>query len=297
MLNLIYDSGWKEIIELYLPQFLDFFYPALHSLIDYNKSYTFLDKELSKIIPASETGRKTVDKLVQVFYKNGEEKWILLHIEIQSQGEKDFAKRIYAYNYRILDRYKKDVISMVILGDTDKKFRPNKFEIKYPGFKLSFEYTIVKLIDFIGKEKQLEKSKNPFGIITLSHLHNIISGKDYEKKYIFKVSVVKRLYTQGFNKTDILNLYRFIDWVITLPQELDEKCTQEIFEFEEGLKMPFITTAERIGLKKGKLDAAKNMVKKGFDFKTIKEITGLSQRELKKELSIARKPNTLNAIY
>ncbi len=293
MLNLIYDSGWKEIIELYLPQFLDFFYPALHSLIDYNKSYTFLDKELSKIIPASETGRKTVDKLVQVFYKNGEEKWILLHIEIQSQGEKYFAKRIYAYNYRILDRYNKDVISMVILGDTDKKFRPNKFEIKYPGFKLSFEYTIVKLIDFIGKEKQLEKSKNPFGIITLSHLHNIISGKDYEKKYIFKVSVVKRLYTQGFNKTDILNLYRFIDWVITLPQELDEKCTQEIFEFEEGLKMPFITTAERIGLKKGeksgirkgiekgKLEVAKNLKKLGIDISTIKEGTGLSEQFIK----------------
>ncbi len=122
-----YDSGWKEIIELYLPQFIEFFYPEINKLIDYSKGYEFLDKELSKIIPSNKTGRKAVDKLVKVYYRNGEEKWLLLHIEIQSQYEKDFACRIYKYNYKIFDRYNRDVISMVILGDTNKSFRPNKF--------------------------------------------------------------------------------------------------------------------------------------------------------------------------
>ena len=101
-----YDSGWKEIIELYLPQFIEFFYPELNKLIDYTKGYDFLDKELNQIIPSNETGRKAVDKLVKVFYRNGEEKWLLLHIEIQSQYEKDFARRIFIYNYKINRLYR-----------------------------------------------------------------------------------------------------------------------------------------------------------------------------------------------
>ncbi len=290
-----YDSGWKEIIELYLPQFMEFFYPELHRLIDYNKGYEFLDKELSKIIPASETGRKAVDKLVQVFYKNGQEKWILLHIEIQSQQEKDFAKRMFIYYYRIFDKYKKDVISLVILGDSNKKFRPNKFEIKYPSFKLSFEYKIVKLTDFIGKEKQLEKIKNPFVIIVLSHLKTLEAGNDLNKKYIFKLSLVKKLREKGFDKQDIYNLHKFIDWLIQLPDNLEQQFAEDIIKFEEVNKMPLMLTVERLGIKKGKLegklegklDDAKKMIKKGFDFKTIKEITGLSQKVLKKELSFA----------
>ena len=155
-----YDSGWKEIIELYLPQFIEFFYPELNKLIDYTKGYDFLDKELNQIIPSNETGRKAVDKLVKVFYRNGEEKWLLLHIEIQSQYEKDFARRIFIYNYKILDKYKnRDVISLVVLGDTNKSFRPNKYQIKYPDFELLFKYRIIKLIDYIGKEKELEKNR------------------------------------------------------------------------------------------------------------------------------------------
>ncbi len=46
-------------------------------------------------------------------------------------------------------------------------------------------------------------------------------------------------------------MYKFIDWLVSLPEELSEKFNDEILKYEEEKKMPYITTAERIGVKKG----------------------------------------------
>jgi len=50
---------------------------------------------------------------------------------------------------------------------------------------------------------------------------------------------------------DILNLFRFIDWVMGLPEALEAALWQEITEYEEAQRMPYVTSVERIGIKKG----------------------------------------------
>lgn len=102
-----YDSGWKEIIEIYFKQLLEFYYPALDKIVDHTKGYTFLDKKLTQILRTSKIKNREVDKLVKVYLKNGKEQWILFHIEIQSQKATDIAKRMYIYNYKIFDKYEK----------------------------------------------------------------------------------------------------------------------------------------------------------------------------------------------
>ncbi|NEP60193.1 MAG: hypothetical protein F6K31_24855, partial [Symploca sp. SIO2G7] len=42
-------------------------------------------------------GRRAVDKLVKVWRKTGEEQWVFLHIEVQSQYDTDFRERVYIY--------------------------------------------------------------------------------------------------------------------------------------------------------------------------------------------------------
>lgn len=68
-----YDSPWKEALEVYFERFVAFFFPSIHADIDWNRGREFLDKELQKIAPEAATGRRTVDKLVKVWRKNGEE--------------------------------------------------------------------------------------------------------------------------------------------------------------------------------------------------------------------------------
>lgn len=75
-----YDEGWKEIIETFFPQFLCFFFPQIARGIDFGKGYAFLDKELGRISKKGLSGRR-VDKLVRVYRKDGDEQWLLVHIE------------------------------------------------------------------------------------------------------------------------------------------------------------------------------------------------------------------------
>ena len=81
------DSAWKDIIEVLLEEFLEFFFPKIHGSIDFSKGYTFLDKEFQKILTTSETGKRYADKLVKVYLVSGEEKWLLVHVEVQGYRE------------------------------------------------------------------------------------------------------------------------------------------------------------------------------------------------------------------
>ncbi|MBE2202596.1 MAG: hypothetical protein IAE79_28550, partial [Anaerolinea sp.] len=70
-----YDSPWKEVIEQFFPQFMLFFFPQVYAAIDWSKGYTFLDKEFQKVTRDAQTGKRYVDKLVQVYLLNGQETW------------------------------------------------------------------------------------------------------------------------------------------------------------------------------------------------------------------------------
>ncbi len=143
-----YDSGWKEVIENYFQDFLLFYFPHVHKDIDFSKGIEFLDKEFNKIVKASEEKKRYTDKLVKVYLKTGEEKWILIHIEVQGAYEKGFERRLYVYNYRIFDRYNQEVITLVILTDEDEDYRPDVYEVKRWGFEHRFKFPMVKLTDY-----------------------------------------------------------------------------------------------------------------------------------------------------
>lgn len=123
-----YDSGWKEVISLYFKDFIKFFFPDIYDEIDFEAGFEFLDKEFNKIVKDSTEKKRYVDKLVKVYLKSGQEKWLLIHIEVQSDYEKEFAQRLYIYHYRISDRFNKEVITLAILTDKNKNYRPNIYK-------------------------------------------------------------------------------------------------------------------------------------------------------------------------
>ena len=55
--------------------FMYHFFEKEAKQIDFERGYTFLDKELNTILPESETRNRRADKLAKVWLKNGEEKW------------------------------------------------------------------------------------------------------------------------------------------------------------------------------------------------------------------------------
>ncbi|MHC5780070.1 hypothetical protein [Nostoc sp.] len=73
--------------------------------------------------------------------------WLLVHLEIQSQSEFDFSERMFTYNYRIYDRYKRPVASLAVLGDERTNWRPNQFGYELFGCMVNFQFPVIKLID------------------------------------------------------------------------------------------------------------------------------------------------------
>jgi hypothetical protein len=52
-------------------------------------------------------------------------------------------------------------------------------------------------------------------------------------------------------KQQILDLYRFIDWVLQLPKALELRYTDAIYQIEESKNMPYLSFVERRGEARG----------------------------------------------
>ena len=75
-----------------------------------------------------------------------------------------------------------------------------------------------------------------------------------EARYGAKLALVKSLYRRGWNRSDILELFRCIDWMLRLPEALEERIWSEMQDYERERKMPYVTSVERIGIRKGRAD-------------------------------------------
>jgi flagellar biosynthesis/type III secretory pathway protein FliH len=257
-----YDSPWKDILENYFLEFLDFFFPEVGNAIDRNNNYEFLDKEFQQVVKEAEHGRKLTDKLVKV-WQNGNEVWLLVHIEIQSFRDSEFAKRMFVYNYRIFDRYDRPVVSLALLTDNNRKWRPNSFEYGLWGSRTAIQFPVAKLMDWHERRNELKKSTNPFAVCTLAQLkaHDTANSPDDRRQW--KLRLIRRLYEKGYARQDILNIFRFIDWIMMLPKKLEENFWQELRQYEEEKKMQYITSVERIGIEKGIQQGMQQGMEKG----------------------------------
>jgi hypothetical protein len=246
-----YDNPWKEVLEGYFPDFMALFFPQAHADIDWDKGHEFLAKELRRVTPDAAVGERRVDELVKVWRWDGAEAWVLVHIEVQSQEDTSFAERMYVYNYRLFDRFHRHVVSLAVLGDEQELWRPDRFESSLWGCRASLEFPIIKLIDYRAQWAELAASRNPFGTVVMAYLKALDTRGDALDRQAWKLALVRRLYEQGYEREDILNLFRFIDWVLTLPRELDALFWEQLNEYEEAQSMPYITSIERMGIEKG----------------------------------------------
>jgi hypothetical protein len=248
-----YDSPWKEALDRYFEQCLAFFFPRAHAEIDWARGYEMLDKELQPIVRQANRGRRYVDKLVKVWLKSGEERWLLVHVEVQTGKEGDFPKRMYVYNHRIFDRYDRQVVSLAILADDDPDWRPSQYEYGRWGFHTRTTFSIVKLLDYAPNDQALEVNPNPFAMVVLAHLKTLETWRSPAHRQAWKLRLVKRLYERGMDAEDVRQLYRFIDWIMELPEELEQRFGQELVAYQQEKRMPFITITERMAKEEGLL--------------------------------------------
>ncbi len=175
-----------------------------------------------------------------------------MHIEIQSQYESDFAERMFVYNCRIFDRYCLPVATLVILADERPSWRPNNYQYKIWDSQMGLQFPVVKLLDYESQWSMLESSTNPFAVMVMAHLKTQATHRNPGERLQWKLTVAKSLYQRGYSRQDILELFRLINWMMTLPEELEQSFTLEMTNYEEDTKMPYITPLERFAIAKGR---------------------------------------------
>lgn len=255
-----YDNPWKEALSLYFQPFMAFFFPEIEASINWTRGYEFLDKEFQQVVRDAEIGRREADKLVKVWRGDGAQVWVLIHVEIQSQAKSDFAERMYVYNNRIFDLYRRSVVSLAVLADDQDSWRPDRYTYDLWGCRVELRFPTVKLLDYQGRRDILEQDNNPFAVIVAAHLTTQQTNQDSSLRYQGKLRIAKSLYQRGYSRQDILELFRLIDWMMSLPESVESDFKEEIRRFEEDLQMPYITSIERLARQEGVLQKGREDV-------------------------------------
>lgn len=248
------DAAWKYVLDVYFPEFTAFFFPEIEQAINWQAGYEMLDKELLALTSESMVGKRLVNKLVKVCSKAGQSCFVLLHLEVQGEYETAFAQRLFEYYYKLYDRYRLPITTLVVLADDRPSWRPQHYQMAGLGYiALDSKFLTSKLLDYQGQEAALWAMANPFGTVVATHLAALATRPDPEARYQQKFKLTRRLFEKGLSRDDIQNFYKFIDWILTLPEDLDVRYNEAVYALEKefGMEDYPLTTAERVGLKKG----------------------------------------------
>ncbi len=159
-------------------------------------------------------------------------------------------------------------------------------------------FPLVKLLDY-NNMAELENNSNPFAVVVMAHLKARQTRHNNNERYEWKWHLTLELYERGYDKQDVIHLFLFIDWVMTLPDELKKSFSQRLLEYEENKKMRFVSSVEEYcmekgrkeGLEKGMLLEAREMVAEALSAKfsgipeyIMKRISTIEDRNLLKQL-------------
>jgi hypothetical protein len=162
---------------------------------------------------------------------------------------------------------------------------------------VSFRFPVVKLLEFKQQWSALAASRNPFATVVMAHLQALETRQNRKKRKEAKLALTKRLYEQGYQREDILNLFKFIDWLMSLPTELEQEFQQELNQYEEEKRMPYITSVERMGMEKGMRESVIDALEIRFEnvpSELVDEISQIQDTSLLKNLH--RQAITLDSI-
>ncbi len=125
---------------------------------------------------------------------------------------------MFEYGYRIFDRYGPPLVSIVVLCEGQPGWRPDRCEYNLLGCYLGVHYLTAKLLDYRERTEELERSANR---------------------------------ERGLTREEVRQLFLLIDWMMILPEELEQEFRSEIDRFEEERRMPYVSSIERLALEEG----------------------------------------------
>ncbi|HEX9723979.1 MAG TPA: Rpn family recombination-promoting nuclease/putative transposase [Vicinamibacteria bacterium] len=138
-----HDQLFKTLMEKFFRDFLELFFPAVAERLDFG-TLAFLDKELFADFPQGPT--REVDVVARLETREGEPEIVLVHVEVQSRPEKDFARRMFEYSVLLWLRHRVPIFPVVLYLQGGEGLTDEEYQVSLFGRELfRFRYASVGL--------------------------------------------------------------------------------------------------------------------------------------------------------
>jgi hypothetical protein len=194
-----------------------------------------------------------VDVLVKVRLLTGDEQWILVHLEIQTSHEENFAQRIAHYNAGLRWVFQRRAMTLAVLADLRRGWAPNEDVFQVGGFESRLRFPTCKLIEKLDGEWREDHSLPV--LLARAQMEALRTAGDAEGRYRAKWQLVRSLYDLGYNAQQVREIFRLVDWMMHLRIDLEERFQSQLQEFEEQNQMPYVTSIERLAEVRGAANA------------------------------------------
>jgi len=291
------DRYLKDAFEQNFADFLRFVFPDADDRFDLSQEVEFLDKEFAPPAPerGGSIGSRVADLLAKVQTHAGEEKWVLVHTEIEGGRSADLPFRIFDYWLRIWLKYKREVETVVFFTGGAGQPKPSVFETGTRTTGIRFHYQTCDIHRF--SEGELMESENPFSIVVLACRASLLEGKISDRELnSIRVAIVRKMIRQGYGKERTERFLYFL-WNIlhTSDPEVNREYLEEIGKLTEGgtIDMNTLELARQYGIEDGialgmaraqkKAEEEKRsekLKKMGLTAADIFKIVGLSIKEI-----------------
>ena len=219
------------------------------------------------------SGKKFVDVLVRVTGLDRAEQLLYVHVEVQTQRDEGFARRMFTYHHRLIDRWGQAVASFAVLADDSPLWRPSEYRTELLGCELWFRFPTAKLLDHEPRLTELQRNSNPFALVTAAHLMTLRTRHDDQRRFAAKRQLVKLLYAQDWNRQRVINLFAIIDWMLTLPKPLEQQVWQDIEDIERKADMKYVTSVERLAIERGMAQGIEKGIEQGREQGRLNTLT------------------------
>jgi hypothetical protein len=154
-------------------------------------------------------------------------------------------------HHRIFDKYGVSPITLAILGNSSRKWRPTSYHYQSLGCGITFHFRICKTIDFKGKLDDPRYRHQQATFIIAAHLGTQLHRRSPQKLSDYRLELTVKFCNEGYSSSEIHQLHRLIDWLMPLSDALKIQFRNQLQQRLPDTAMPHITLFEELALKKG----------------------------------------------
>ena len=294
--NFDHDAFWKDFIDRFFYSLLKRAVPELYEKADTEIKPRPLDNKFTDVLKSGDPDIRAsshfADFVLEVPLKDGNETWILFHIESQGRGGGNLAERMNHYRCLIYAHYRREPVALAIIAGGRRK-KERFYSHSNFGTEIIYRYNNLVLAEL--DDEELLSSDNPTDL-ALYAAKCALKAKHEIQKYKYLRTLIELLAERGWSNEDKDDLLFFLERVIDLrDRELENKYSEYRDQLSKEGKIVYIRPGEREeireieqrsmakGMAKGKEDVARNLLIRGdYSLEEISEIAGLPVEQIRK---------------